>query len=172
LAKADHGLALVRQEQVDLKHELRELFDFYGALAEEKGVRLLLEGRGMLYGDRLMLRRALSNLLSNALRHTAPGMDVTVRVRDSNQTVSVCVENPGEAISEKELSRLFERFYRGEPSRSHARGEGTGLGLAIVKSIVTAHGGKISASSSAGENRFTLQFPLRRRLDQQQGQPT
>jgi two-component system heavy metal sensor histidine kinase CusS len=159
LAKADHGLIVPRRETVDLAAETQGLFAFYEALAEEKDVSLVLEGAGTIPGDRLMIRRALSNLLSNALRYTPRGNPVTVSIAklDSGET-RLAVENPGEDIAPEHLSRLFDRFYRLDASRQKTS-EGTGLGLPITRSIVEAHHGTIRASSSHGTIRFEIRFP-------------
>lgn len=158
LAKAENGLSVANCETVDLAGEVRDLFEFYEALAEEKGVRLRLEGEGVLQGDKLMLRRALSNLLSNALRHASAGKEVVVTIAAGKDRVAVHVDNQGDTIPAEEQARLFERFYRGDPSRCHLTGEGTGLGLAIVKAIVRAHGGDISLYSAIGRTRFSMEF--------------
>jgi two-component system heavy metal sensor histidine kinase CusS len=159
LAKADNGLIVPSSEPVDLAAETRELFGFYEAFAEEQGVGLVLDGTGVVRGDKLMIRRALSNLLSNALRHTP--RDGTVKVlidQDKSGEVRLSVENPGEDILPEHLPRLFDRFYRVDPSRQKAS-EGAGLGLAITKSIVDAHRGTIQAFSSNGSTRFAITFP-------------
>jgi len=149
LAKADNGLIIPSREPVDLAAEIRDLFAFYEALAEDQGVRLAAQGTGTVSGDRLMLRRALSNLLSNAIRHTPRGGTVSVRIApDGAGMMSVTVENPGEAIPEEHLSRIFDRFYRIDPSRQRS-GEGAGLGLAITRSIALAHGGQARVRSGA-----------------------
>jgi len=164
LAKADHALAssqlLVDRERVDLTQEVHALFEFYEALADEKHIRLELHG-GVVRarGDRLMLRRALSNLLSNALRYTPAGGCVRVEVAQHGDHTTVTVDNPGEPIAEQHIPHLFERFYRADPSRQSATGEGTGLGLAITQAIVLAHHGQIAATSSDGHTRFTIILP-------------
>ena len=159
LAKADNGLIVPRREKVNLDAETRELFAFYDALAEEEGVGLVLEGAGTILGDRLMIRRALSNLLSNALRYTLRGNSVKVSIDrlDSGET-RLAIENPVEDIPPEHLPRLFDRFYRVDASRQKTS-EGTGLGLPITKSIVEAHRGAIAASSANGAIRFEIRFP-------------
>ena len=107
----------------------------------------------------LMLRRALNNLLSNALRHTPPGGRVTVTIVRQEGPLLLQVENTGETIPAQHLDRLFERFYRVDPARQHAAGEGTGLGLAITQAILRAHQGEVSAASAGGRTVFTLRFP-------------
>jgi len=163
LAKTDAGqtgaLMAANSEPVDLEQEVRGLFDFYEALAEEKAVRLQLCGHCTVQGDRLMLRRALSNLLSNALRYTPPGGAIQVTLTHTAAYAELTVDNSGETIPAQHLPRLFERFYRADPSRQHATGEGTGLGLAITQAIVQAHRGQVRATSSAGHTCFSIQLP-------------
>ena len=159
LAKADNGLIVPSRETVDLASEVRGLFGFYEAFAEEQRVSLVLDGAGMVRGDRLMLRRALSNLLSNAIRHTPRDGTVKVGIDASRPgELQLSVENPGEDIEPEHLPRLFDRFYRVDSSRQKAS-EGAGLGLAITKSIVDAHKGTIQAFSSNGSTRFAVTFP-------------
>lgn len=160
LAKADNGLIVPSSEMADLAKEARELFGFYEAFAEEHGVSLVLAGAGVVRGDRLMIRRALSNLLSNAIRHTPRDGSVKVLIdrRKSGET-QLSVENPGEDIEPEHLPRLFDRFYRVDPSRQKASSDGAGLGLAITKSILEAHKGTIQAFSSNGSTRFAITFP-------------
>ena len=159
LAKAENGLAIADREQIDLELAVRQLFEFYDALAEEKGIRLELVGEGNVGGDGLMLRRALSNLLSNALRYTPRLGCVTVAIVAEEKEIVLSVENPGETIPPQHLARLFERFYRADPSRQHIAGEGTGLGLAITRAIVVAHRGTISATSAEGRTCFSIRLP-------------
>ena len=160
LAKAENGLAIGNRGQVDLALEVRQLFEFYDALAEEKAIRLHLVGEGHVGGDRLMLRRALSNLLSNALRYTPRQGRITVTIVAEEKAIILSVENPGETIAPQHLARLFERFYRADHSRQQSAGEGIGLGLAITRAIVVAHRGTISASSIEGRTCFSICLPL------------
>lgn len=148
LAQADNGLLVPSREPVDLANEVRELFDFFDALAEEKSLRLSLTGSGQVAGDRLMLRRALANLISNAIRHTPTGGSIRVRIAATDGGTTLEIENSGEPIAPEHLTRIFDRFYRADPSR-HRSNEGAGLGLAITRSIVQAHGGEISVRSTA-----------------------
>ena len=158
LAKSDHQLIVPHPEHIDLAAEVRSLFEFYEALAEEKGIDLTCAGNGTVSGDRLMLRRAISNLLSNAVRHTPTGGRIAVRVADTGTAVVLAVENTGETIAAEHLPRLFDRFYRVDASRQHF-GEGTGLGLAITQSIARAHGGEAGVRSHDGVTTFELKLP-------------
>lgn len=162
LAKADHGLVLPERVEVDLAAEVQSLFDYYEALAEDRGVGLQLTGQGRVRGDRLMLRRAISNLLSNALRHAPRGTSVAVSVVQSAGTVSVRVLNQGEPIASQMLPHVFDRFFRSESDRGHRAqvdGEGAGLGLALTRSIAQAHGGRTSARSGGDGTAFTIELP-------------
>lgn len=163
LAKSENDLIAPNKEQIDLAEEVKGLIEFYEALADEKNVGLSSQGDGFATGDKLMLRRAISNLLSNAIRHTPPGGRVTVRIGQSSDGLSrVAVENTGETIHAEHLPRLFDRFYRVDSSRQH-HGEGTGLGLAIVRSIMRIHGGDVFVRSERGLTTFELHLPSHKR---------
>lgn len=159
LAKADNGLVTPSREPVDLADTVQDLFEFYEALAEDKGIILAQRGHGEVLGDRLMLRRAVSNLVANAIRHTPRGgtLRVTIDAKDHDM-VGLAVENPGPEIPPEHLPRIFDRFYRADPSRQRDT-EGAGLGLAITRSIVEAHGGSISVTSKEGLTRFEVRLP-------------
>jgi len=155
LAQADHGLLVPTREPVDLAAQVRELFDFFDALAEEKGLRLALEGGGSVTGDTLMLRRALANLIANAIRHSVRDSRVEVRIGAAGGGTLLAIENRGEPVPAQHLSRIFDRFHRVDPSRSRDD-EGAGLGLAITRSIVRAHGGEITARALPDGMRFEI----------------
>ena len=159
LAKTDNNLYMPNAVSINLCDEVCDLFEYYEAWAEERGVALATEGSATIEGDKLMIRRALSNLLSNAIRHTPSGNVVHVNLmQSSNQQISITIENPGPTIAPEHIPRLFDRFYRADVSRSRD-GEGAGLGLAIVKSIVDIHGGTIEVSSTKSVTRFIVTLP-------------
>jgi two-component system heavy metal sensor histidine kinase CusS len=163
LAKADNDAGTRESTLVDLVAEVRGLFEYYEGWAEEQGVSLALDGAATVVGDRSLLRRALGNLLSNAVRHTPAGGTVRVSLGTSDDgAVTVAVENPGTPIPARDLPKIFDRFYRVDPSRQR-KGEGAGLGLAIVKSIVEAHEGTIEAVSDEQGTRFRITIPARPR---------
>jgi len=160
LAKTDNGLYQPDTMDIDLGKEVQDLFEYYEAWAEERGVSLALEGSASAAGDRLMLRRAFGNLISNAIRHTPSGNTVKVLLdQASNQSVSISVENPGPAIPAEHIPRLFDRFYRVDASRQRGI-DGAGLGLAITKSIIDLHSGTIEAMSTDGCTRFQIILPV------------
>lgn len=155
LAKADNGLVVPHRETLQLATEVQALFDYYEAVAEDKGLHLALEGEAEVSADRLMLRRALGNLLSNAVRHAHANTAVQVRISTSPQAVTLAISNQGETLAPEHWERVFDRFFRVDPSRQRSA-EGSGLGLAITRSIVTAHGGSIEVSSADRVTTFTL----------------
>ena len=121
---------------------------------------LACSGSGAVPGDRLMLRRAVNNLLSNAMRHTPEGGRIAVSVHDSDgSAIVLSVANTGETIAPAHLPRLFDRFYRVDASRQRF-GEGAGLGLAITRSIAHAHGGDVFVRSENGLTTFELRIPV------------
>ena len=161
LAKTERGVDLPHKERFSARQDALALLEFYEAVAEEKRIQLQLEGDGEVEGDRLMFRRAVSNLLSNALRYTPEAGDITIRITSTAQTTTVAVENAGADIDAKTLHRLFDRFYRADASRAHPDSDGSGLGLAITRAIAEAHGGSVTATSGHGRTCFTLMFPHR-----------
>ncbi|RUQ46579.1 two-component sensor histidine kinase, partial [Corynebacterium pseudodiphtheriticum] len=156
LAKADHGLLVPKREALALADEVDALLEFFTLLAEDAQISLVREGTAQTTGDRGMLRRALSNLLDNALRFTPAGGEVRVHLQNG---VRLCVENTGKGIPAAVLPRLFDRFYRADPARREGSSEHAGLGLAITQSIVRAHGGRIFCESEAGWTRFVIELP-------------
>lgn len=159
LAQTDNDPRILDMAEVDLAAQIRGLFDYFEAWAENSGVALELIGATKpLQGDPLMLRRALANLLSNAIRHTPHEGKVRVLLASTQGTTSIRIENPGPTIGADHLPRLFDRFYRVDPSRQRA-GEGSGLGLAIVKSIVELHQGEVCVTSQEELTCFEIKLP-------------
>ncbi|QJQ97504.1 heavy metal sensor histidine kinase [Halomonas sp. PGE1] len=159
LAKTDHGLLPNPAEPVHLEEEVTGLLEFYDALAEEKQVRMQLSGTATVTGDHLMLRRAIANLVSNAVRHTPPGGTIEITITHDQDMAKLCVINPGETIPADQLPKLFDRFHRADNIRNH-HGKGAGLGLPITRSIVKAHGGDVAVRSQNGITTFCLTLPL------------
>ncbi|MND32604.1 Sensor kinase CusS [compost metagenome] len=158
LAKAEHGLLATRREPLALAGELDALLDYFSPLAEDRQVAMNRTGEGRLEADRDMLRRALSNLLDNALRFTPEGGRIQLDLASDARGVRLVIANSGTEIPAELLPRLFDRFFRADPARREGR-EHAGLGLAITRSIVRAHGGDIRCESANGWTRFILEFP-------------
>ncbi len=161
IAQADDGEAEAKHEIVSLPEEAVRVVDYLALLAEEKQVAIDVVGTGKVLADRLLIQRAITNLLSNAIRHAEPGsrISVTIGLEPNNRT-RLQVSNRGDTISAGDLPRIFDRFYRVDASRTRLSG-GTGLGLAIVRSIMDAHGGEVLACSDPAScvTTFTLEFP-------------
>jgi len=148
LAQAEQASAAPAMVPLEARAELQAVCDFYQALAEEQGVVLACEGQARILADPMLLRRALSNLLSNALKYTRPGGRVTLRATDGpGATRTLSVIDSGTGIAPEHLPKLGDRFYRVDPSRPN----GAGLGLAIARSIMTLHRGRLTIDSTEGK---------------------
>jgi two-component system OmpR family sensor kinase len=111
-------------------------------------------------GDAVRLRQVVGNLITNALTHTPAGTEVTVSVRTDDRFAILEVADNGPGMKPDDAARVFERFYRTDPSRARTAG-GSGLGLSIVAALVHAHGGEVSVSAAEGEGAtFTVRLPL------------
>lgn len=157
LAKAEHGLHRANLQQVNLVKEVSALFDFYDAIAAEKGMSLKQTGQGYVEGDPSMLRRALNNLLSNAIKYGKSDSIIEINCQQNNDSTVLTIENESSPLSQEQLTRLFDRFYRTDASRQRVE-EGTGLGLAITKSILDVHGATIQANYDDGNIIFKIIF--------------
>lgn len=158
IASAEHGQGLLRPEPVDLRQEACRIVDYMSMVAEERDLRVSVKGTATVQVDRLLVQRAITNLLSNALRHAVPNSNVSLEISEQDGYAALAVTNQGQSIAPEHLSRIFDRFYRIDSGRARLDG-GSGLGLAIVRSIMAMHGGLVKAHSSAGgETTFTLTF--------------
>lgn len=159
LAQADNAQTAVARRDLDLADQARTVAEFLQLLADERGIKISVAGSARVTADGGLVQRAITNLLSNAVRHGAQGTPVTVTVSSDALNATLEVANQGGPIAPGHLERIFDRFYRVDSSRARDLG-GTGLGLAIVKAIMGLHGGRVAATSSgSGETRFTLYFP-------------
>lgn len=161
LAKSDNGLIRPNTAKIHLDEVILKLFEYYSLLTEERGIELRLNGRACIQGDSLMLHRAISNLLSNAVRYTPAGAAIDVTIESRADAVTLSVINPGDTIPAEHLKKLFDRFYRADPARREGDSHNAGLGLAISRSIVEAHHGRIWCTSTEGLTAFHLEFPYR-----------
>ena len=148
LARLDQGRPLERAP-VDLASLVTDAVHDAGAADPARRFELTVDGEVRVMGDELRLRQVVANLLANARTHTPAGTPIEVRVGRSSEVASIEVEDHGPGVSPEERDRIFERFYRGDPSRSRASG-GAGLGLSIASAIVEAHGGRIRITSREG----------------------
>ena len=165
---AENLLFLARAEQADAVLDLQvlslggvgaQLCDYFEALADDRQLRLENGFSGELRADQQLLQRALGNLLANAVRHADAGSLIRLRRHDEAGWCWLQVHNQGPAIAPEHLPRLFDRFYRVDPSRAEP-GDSGGLGLAIVHSIMLLHGGQVRVTSDEQATVFELGFPL------------
>ncbi|UJJ32957.1 heavy metal sensor histidine kinase [Halopseudomonas maritima] len=159
LAQAEAQTAPPQATEVKLQHEAQRVMALLQVLADERGVSLQLLGAAEVTGNQLMIQRALSNLLHNAINHCAEGSQITLTVESAPNEKRISVTNTGPGIQADQLPHLFDRFYRVDYGRARSAG-GTGLGLAIVRSIMHLHHGEVDVSSQPhGPTTFTLRFP-------------
>jgi two-component system, OmpR family, heavy metal sensor histidine kinase CusS len=159
LARADLDAQDLDRQRLDLVLEVEEVFDYFSDAAQEAGVQLECQGAAVLRADQTLFRRALSNLISNALAYTPPGGAVVVTLRADQLSTRVVVRDNGCGIDEQHLPKIFDRFYRVEAADGR-KTQGSGLGLAIVKTIVQLHGGRVELYSKPGKGTtVTLEFP-------------
>ncbi len=157
LSMFDAQLPRVRTAAVEIGALVRRLLDLRRGEFAAKGITLHSDVavNGPIQADPDLLSQALHNLIDNALKYTPAGGGVTVRVAENGQSVRLAVTNSGEGIAAEDLPFIFERFYRGEKSRSRTSG-GAGIGLAIVKEVARVHGGEVGAMSEGGETMVWL----------------
>ncbi len=164
LVEALHALSVfdaqvprIRPSAVEIGALVRRLLDLRRGEFAAKGIALHSDVavNGPIQADPDLLSQALHNLIDNALKYTPVGGGVTVRVAENGQSIRLAVTNSGEGIAAEDLPFIFERFYRGEKSRSRTSG-GAGIGLAIVKEVARVHGGEVGAMSEGGETTVWL----------------
>ncbi|MBC8728779.1 heavy metal sensor histidine kinase [Paraburkholderia sp. UCT2] len=166
LARAEHPQFVKHMREFDAAQELSHIAEYFEGIAEEALVRVRVSGAASLTADLELFRRAVSNLLANAIRYTPQGGEIVLDASASADAVRVTVSNEGQPIAAEHLDRIFDRFYRIDPSRSSLPSSGlsrgstgsTGLGLAIVRTIMELHGGSVHAQSDARSTRFVLVF--------------
>ena len=166
LARLDAGQIEFKRDRVDLPLLLGSILEGASLRAADSGVSLVLDPpeTSVIIGDGDRLAQVFTNLIDNAIKHSPGGGVVRVWSQVEGGWISVHIDDQGRGIPEEELSRIFERFYQLDKSRSSGRG--VGLGLAIVKEIVTGHGGRIVAQSKPDKgSRFTVQLPIARSTD-------
>ena len=159
LARAEKHDSALQLESVDLEKLSQQLSGYFEGMAQERGMRIETTAHGYLTADNALVRRALANLVANAIRYGQANTIVTLRCNTQTpKWLDIEVLNQGAAIGGEHLPRIFDRFYRCDASRSHPDDSG-GLGLAIVHSIMLMHGGEVLVSSSTESTQFTLRFP-------------
>jgi two-component system heavy metal sensor histidine kinase CusS len=159
LARVDNAQLALRRESLDLQAELQRIHDYFDILAEDLGVRFMVASPPLRAEiDPVLLQRAVSNLVSNAIRHTPAGGEVQLSAREMEGGIELAVSNTGPGIAPEHLPHIFDRYYRADAARSdHAHS--AGLGLSIVRAIMELHDGNIRVDSEPGrQTTFFLLF--------------
>ncbi len=159
ISKTEAGVDRPACDKIDLAALVREACELFGTTAEDRGLKMTctLPDACDLRGDARMIRRLIANLLDNALKYTPSGGAVDVSLAETRQNAILTVRDTGIGISSADLPRIFERFFRGDQSRSQA---GIGLGLSLARALARAHGGEITVASRPGEGSvFTVTLP-------------
>jgi two-component system OmpR family sensor kinase len=161
LARMDEARP-VSMEPVDLTHVLEECIASARAAGPGHPITADIEPDIFVLGDNKRIHQAIANLLANARTHTPQGTKITVRAKSGKDDTRVSVSDEGPGLSPADQEKIFERFFRADPSRQRSSGEGSGLGLSIVDAIMKLHGGSVSVESEVGRGAsFTLIFPIK-----------
>ncbi len=161
LARADAARAYLHKEEVKLPEAIGQMLALYRLKLQAKRIALTTDFAAeaeRAHADRDKLLQAVRNLLENACQYTPEGGWIRISTEESAEGVKIVFANSGAGVSSNDLPFIFERFYRGERSRTRDAG-GAGIGLAIVKELIEAHGGSVGAESSGGETRVWLLLP-------------
>ena len=161
VARVDAAREPITRKQFDARSEVEKIAEFYQTVADDHHVTITCSGNGQIYADPDLFERAVGNLLDNALRFTPEKGSIQIALCQHEADFEVAISDTGCGITAEHLPRVFDRFYRAEPSRSS---DGAGLGLALVKSIVDLHGGTATIQSEpARGTTVTLIFPAQRK---------
>lgn len=159
LARAEHADHAIERKALDVCEEFRRVGEYFEGPADERGMRLVVRyANGEVWADPTLLRRALANLLANAVRYADPNTEIVLMAEQSDAGTRLIIESRGPTIDAQHLARLFDRFYRVDASR-YGSVDASGLGLSIVRSIMSLHLGLWQADSSDGITQFALFFP-------------
>ena len=160
LARLDQSRELVLAP-INLTELVTEAVESARAAGPDHPLTLDLPDESFFLGDSGKIHQVVANLLANARVHTPVGTPIAVSISSNEEGTSISIADSGPGLSQEDQARIFERFYRADPSRNRAREEGSGLGLSIVDSVMQAHGGKVIVTSKLGEGAtFTVFFPL------------
>jgi two-component system OmpR family sensor kinase/two-component system sensor histidine kinase BaeS len=164
LSLAEAGELPLEREPVDVAELLSDVCTSFSGEAEVAGIDLVVDVESasplVVSGDAGRLDQVLGNLVSNALRYVPPGGQITLHAEAAGDGVRIAVSDTGSGIPAEDLPYVFDRFWKGDRSRSRAGGMGSGLGLAIARQLVQAHGGQIDVESTEGRGTtFTIELP-------------
>jgi two-component system heavy metal sensor histidine kinase CusS len=159
VARADAASEPVERVRFDARAAVEKIAAFYETIAEDRHVTINCSGQGQISADPALFERAVGNLVDNALRFTPENGSIQIALAERPNDFEIAVSDNGSGVAAEHLPRVFDRFYRAEPSRGS---DGAGLGLALVKSIVDLHGGTARIQSQVGQGTTVcLTFPKR-----------
>lgn len=161
LARADAARADLQKTEIQMAEVIQQTLQAFRPQLDAKQITVecsLDDGSVPLRGDPRKLAQTISNLLQNAVQYTEPGGTVRISLEQTSGEIKAVFANSGGELSEKDVPFIFERFYRGEKSRSRELG-GAGIGLAIVKELIEAHDGRVGAEIAQGETRVWFTLP-------------
>jgi two-component system heavy metal sensor histidine kinase CusS len=160
LARAESDRSILNLTIFEAREEIEKIGNFFEAYVEEKGIRFEIRGSAIVQADRDLFRRAVGNVVENAVKFTPSGGTVILTLRSGSGGVEVAVADTGQGIAPKHLPKVFDRFYRADPARGHSD-RGAGLGLSLVRSIMALHGGSVKIESGVGRGtEVLLRFPV------------
>lgn len=160
IARAKSPQNVLDKSSVDVHEVMSSMIEYFDIIAREKDIDIVLEGEGRIVVDRELFKRAIANVLANAITYTPEGGRISIHVSQSEHDVAITIQDTGIGIAEHHIPNLFDRFYRVSDSRSRNDG-GSGLGLAIVKSIMMLHQGSVGVESAPNKGTiFNLVFPV------------
>jgi len=160
LAQADHGQQRIERERLDIREELETIGAYFEGIADERRITFEIDADGEMSANAIMCRRAIGNVVVNAVRYATAGTVVRLSGHADQYGARIVVGNRGPRIGQEELGKLFDRFYRGDAARSEFT-ESSGLGLSIVQAIMGLHGGSVTADCTRdGWIEFSLLFPF------------
>jgi signal transduction histidine kinase len=162
ISKTEAGVNKLDAKKMDIAAVVHDACELFQAPAEDKDLKFIVDVQGSLsvLGDQRLIQRMIANLIDNAIKYTADGGTVSVAIHEqNNHSVAITVKDTGIGISDQDLPRIFERFYRCDPSRSKA---GIGLGLSFARAVARAHGGDITVTSRPDQgSTFIATLPKR-----------
>ncbi len=158
LARADSGDRARNRVPLELAQQADQVIEYHEALLAEAGLHAVRRGSARTLGNAALIRRALSNLMSNAIRHSTPGATIEIRIEADPERIRVSVHNPGATMPAAVAAHVFDRFFRADAARERSA-ESHGLGLAIMRAVALMHGGEVWVESASDGNRIGFTLP-------------
>lgn len=150
LAQAENPQMRLQLAKTDIHFLIKEIIEFYSALAEEKSIAITCDGEATLKIDASLFRHAMTNIISNAINYSYFGSEVTICINQTQDKVTITIRDSGIGVAKEDLPKLLDRFYRADKARQQHKG-GSGLGLSIVATIIALHNASITITSELNQ---------------------